>query len=91
MRFQPLIDTQVSFNVNWHTFKLEFYRCNDSQKNYGVYNIELLMDSEDVSEQLEEIEKFTPQAKKQLLRALGNAIDVWCQGHPNQFLTWFDC
>lgn len=91
MKFQPLIDTEVSFNVNFHTFKLEFYRCNDSQKHYGVYNIKLLMGGEDVLDKLEEIEKFSPPAKKQLLRAVGNAIDVWCQGHPNQFLTFFDC
>ena len=91
MRFQPLIDTEVSFNVNSHTFKLEFYRCNDSQKSYGVYNIKLLMNGEDALDKLEEIKEFTPQVKKQLLRALGNAIDVWCQDHPNQFLTFFDC
>ena len=91
MRFQPVIDTEVSFNVNCHTFKLELYRCNYSQKNYGVYNIKLLMNGEDVSKRLEEIKTFLPQAKKQLLRALGNAIDVWCQSHPNQFLTFFDC
>lgn len=49
------------------------------------------MNGDDVSKRLEEIENFTPQAKKQLLRALGNAIDAWCQSHYNQFLTFFDC
>lgn len=91
MEIQKLLDTEVYFDVDEYTFRLQFYRCNSNQKNYGVYDVAILMNGENILNQLEIIKSLLPIVRKNILKSLGNAIDIWCQFHPNQFLTFFDC
>lgn len=96
MQGYQVLEESILYDAGQHECELMFFRCNESHKRYPIYDLDLMVDGVaylDLFELTAGVAEnnFTFAQLRKIIVATTEALDDWCNRHPNTFISLFDC
>ena len=96
MQNYRILEESIVYIAGTYNCELQFIRCTEPEKKYHLYDLELIVDGANqldlYKQSIGETEgTFKISGLRKIIPATIEALDDWCNRHPNTFISFFDC
>ncbi len=96
MQGYRFLEESIIYSAGKYNCELQFIRCTELNKNYHLYDLELIVDGAKTLDLYRQSRgeaegTFKISGLHKIIPATIKALDDWCHRNPNTFISFFDC